>query len=373
MLLADSVRRQLVADVPCSVLLSGGLDSSAIAALAAKGTAETGHDVQTFALDLASGADGFLPDPLRATRDGPFARELARHIGSHHADVPVTAASVADAHVRARTVAARDLPGIGDMDQSLFLLFEAVRKQATVTLSGESADELFGGYTQFHNFAAAEAPTFPWMADRWGTIHGEVLSGLVNKGLMESLRLREYTADSYAAALQTVPVLEGEAAIDRRMREVTHLHLTHFLPQLLDRKDRLSMAVGLEVRLPFCDHRLVEYVFNAPWTLKTFDGREKSLLRSAVADLLPKGILSRKKSAFPCFNDGAYLSRLQEQVAGIVCQKDHAVFDIFDRVTIAEAAVSPQNRLRTRQRLIFERVLETHTWIELRRPVFCWS
>ncbi|MGW6659491.1 asparagine synthase-related protein [Rhodococcus sp. NPDC055024] len=83
------------------------------------------------------------------------------------------------------------------------------------------------------------------------------------------------------------------------MREVCYLHMTRFVRILLERKDRLSMAVGLEVRVPFCDHRLIEYVYNTPWPVNTFDSREKSLLRHATKRVLPQSVLDRLKSGYP--------------------------------------------------------------------------
>ncbi|NEE55034.1 asparagine synthase, partial [Streptomyces sp. SID8455] len=122
--------------------------------------------------------------------------------------------------------------------------------------------------------------------------------------------LRGYRAQRYHEAIAEVPRLAGESAADRRMREIGYLHLTRFLPWMLDRKDRASMAVGLEVRVPFCDHRLVEYVFNTPWAMKSFDGREKSLLRAATRDLLPPEIADRVKAPYPTSRDRRYLDGL---------------------------------------------------------------
>ena len=156
-----------------------------------------------------------------------------------------------------------------------------------MALSGESADEVFGGYAWFHDEAAVARPGFPWWLDDTGLAN--VLAG----DLRERIRPADYVGDRYAEALAEVPRLPGETGVARRMREVSYLALTRFLPVLLDRKDRMSMAVGLEVRVPFCDHRLVEYVFNTPWSLKTFDGREKSLLRHATADTLPRSVVER--------------------------------------------------------------------------------
>jgi len=162
----------------------------------------------------------------------------------------------------------------------------------------------------------------------------------------------------------SVPVLPGESAETRRMRVFRYLHLTRMVRALLDGKDRISMARGLEVRVPFCDHRLVEYVFNTPWAYLTFDGREKSLLRAAVQDLLPESVLMRKKSPFPRTQDRRYVAALQREVARL---RGWAV-DLFDRSTVDEAVSAPPDALSSRERVLLERILTLHTWVELRRP-----
>ena len=190
----------------------------------------------------------------------------------------------------------------GDMFSSLYCLFQAVRVKSTVALSDESADEVFGGYPWFHDSKAVNSGTFPWLATTGSTFKGvEVLDA----DLLQELNLSKFQADSYSQAITETPVLAGEDAAERRVREISYLHLTRFVQFLLDRKDRMSMAVGLEVRVPFCDHRLVEYVFNIPWRMKTFDGREKSILRAATRDLLPRSIVERQKNPYPATQDPA--------------------------------------------------------------------
>lgn len=185
----------------------------------------------------------------------------------------------------------------GDLWPSLYLLFQAVRERSTVALSGESADELFGGYSWFHDPEVLTAATFPWLTSTPGPSYDG--TPLFDGGLLGKLDIPGYRRSSYGDAIAEVPVLPGETGLEKRMREIGYLNLTRFLNALLDRKDRMSMAVGLEVRVPFCDHRLVEYVFNAPWAMKTFDGREKSLLRAATRDVLPESIVKRVKAPVP--------------------------------------------------------------------------
>ncbi|MEU3856675.1 asparagine synthase (glutamine-hydrolyzing) [Streptomyces sp. NPDC028722] len=366
-LLDDIVRRQLVADVPRCTLLSGGLDSSAMTAIAARQLGEQGEKVRSFAVDFVGQTDHFVADELRGTPDTPFVHDVARLAGTDHQDIVLDAQSLADPAVREQVVRARDLPaGLGDMDASLLLLFRAIREKSTVALSGESADEVFGGYLQFFDEEARRADTFPWLATM-GRHFGED-ADVLRADLTRSLDLKGYVGDGYRTAVAGVDRLEGESDFEYRMRQISHLHLTRFVRILLDRKDRMSMAVGLEVRVPFCDHRLVEYVYNAPWALKSFDGREKSLLREATADVLPRSVYERVKSPYPSTQDPRYARALQEQAKDLLTRPSHPVFDLVDRDRVRKAADhdAPVSTQAARRGL--ERTLDLAQWLDLYTP-----
>ncbi|MGW4048100.1 asparagine synthase (glutamine-hydrolyzing) [Streptomyces sp. NPDC004721] len=367
-LLDDIVRRQLVSDVPRCVLLSGGLDSSAITALATE-QMHGKETVRSFAVDFVGQSENFIPDGLRSTPDTPYVHDVVAHAGTEHQDIVLDPEGLADPSVRAAAVRSRDLPlGLGDMDQSLLLLFRAIREHSTVALSGESADEVFGGYAWFHDPAVRDAGTFPWLA-ALERQHGRGGGSLLEPELRERLDLRDYLERRYQEALVEVPRLEGENdPLERRMREVCYLHLTRFVRMLLDRKDRLSMATGLEVRVPFCDHRLVEYVFNTPWSLKTFDGREKSLLRAATEDLLPRSVVERVKSPYPSTQDPAYVVALQRQVRDLLSSDGSPALDLLDRGRLREVTAVEPGRVTTADRNGLERTLDLAVWFELERP-----
>ncbi|MGW5371792.1 asparagine synthase-related protein, partial [Streptomyces sp. NPDC004011] len=256
--------------------------------------------------------------------------------------------------------------GFGDMDTSLLLLFRAVRQKSTVALSGESADEVFGGYLQFFDEEARRADTFPWLATM-GRHFGEDAE-VLRADLTKSLDLEGYVADGYRTAVAAVDRSDGESDFEYRMRQISHMHLTRFVRVLLDRKDRMSMAVGLEVRVPFCDHRLVEYVYNAPWALKSFDGREKSLLREATADVLPRSVYDRVKSPYPSTQDPRYARALQEQAKELLARPAHPVFDLVDpdRVRRAAEREAPVSTQAARRGL--ERTLDLAGWLDLYSP-----
>ncbi|MDX2592458.1 MULTISPECIES: asparagine synthase (glutamine-hydrolyzing) [Streptomyces] len=366
-LLDDIVRRQLVADVPRCTLLSGGLDSSAMTALAARQLAERGEKVRSFAVDFVGQTDNFVADELRGTPDTPFVHDVAELARTDHQDIVLDAQALADPAVRERVIRARDLPaGFGDMDTSLLLLFRAIRDQSTVALSGESADEVFGGYLQFFDEEARRADTFPWLV-RFGRHFGDD-TDVLRPDLAKSLDLEGYVADGYRTAVAGIQRLEGESDFEYRMRQICHLHLTRFVRVLLDRKDRMSMAVGLEVRVPFCDHRLVEYVYNTPWSLKSFDGREKSLLREATADVLPRSVYERVKSPYPSTQDPRYARALQDQARELLARPSHRVFDLVDRERVRAAAEREAPVSTQVGRRALERTLDLAQWLDLYAP-----
>lgn len=366
-LLDDIVSKQLVADVPRCTLLSGGLDSSVITALAADQLAAQGEKVRSFAVDFVGRGEDFVADDLRATTDGPYARELADHVGTLHQPIVLDHASIADPDVRRKVITARDSPlSLGDMDNSLYLLFQSIRQHSTVALSGESADEVFGGYRWFFQQEAQEAATFPWMAVFVSGARAQV-SDRFNADITAALDVHGYIAERYTQALAEVERVEGESAHEARMREMCYLHLTRFVRMLLERKDRISMAVGLEVRVPFCDHRLVEYVYNTPWSLKTFDGREKSLLRAAAAELLPESVRNRVKAPYPATLDPQYTNALLGQARDLLGTND-PVFDLVDRSFIEDVLKQDPSTMPIDVRNGVERVLDLSTWLDIYRP-----
>jgi asparagine synthase (glutamine-hydrolysing) len=367
-LLDDIVTRQLVADVPRCVLLSGGLDSSTITALAAEKLIAVGEQVRTFAVDFVGQAEHFKPDQLRPTPDTPYVHDVAEHVGSDHTDIVLDYETLADPQVRLAALTARDIPfGLGDMDTSLYLLCKAIRERSTVALSGESADEIFGGYRQFHDPVAQRARTFPWLVPS-AQIRGTVES-VLREEVRSALDLDAYRSERYESAIAEIDHLDFESDLEYRMRISSYLHLTRFVRILLDRKDRMSMAVGLEVRVPFCDHRLVEYVYNTPWSLKTYDGREKSLLRGAAHDLLPDSVAQRVKSPYPSTQDAHYVTAIQAQAEDLTTHPDHDVFSLIDRKWLIDAAQQDPATITATPRHGLELALDLAAWVDRYRPL----
>lgn len=365
-LLTDIVEEQLVADVTVGTLLSGGLDSSAITALAARALTRQGRTqpIQAFSVDFTGHDQRFQANVQWEDPDTPFAIEVAKRVGAEHVVVELDSEDVLHTGVRDAVLHAQDLPvSTGDMEYSLFLLCRALKERMTVALSGEAADELFGGYTWFHDEEAVQGETFPWhhpFAKAGG------IGALREVGLWDELGLEEYVKRRYAEALEEVPRLPGESGTEARMRELTYLNVTRWENFLLDRKDRISMAVGLEVRVPFTDHRLVEYVYNTPWSMKNFDGREKSLLRAAMRGALPDSVLDRKKNPYPSTQDEKYEAALRDRVEELLTDgapvlqlvSEADIRKLLDRPTGSYAVGGPWSA-----RAVLERLVEFNTWV----------
>ncbi|MFF4739668.1 asparagine synthase (glutamine-hydrolyzing) [Streptomyces sp. NPDC001262] len=362
-LLDDIVPRQMVADVPLVSLLSGGLDSSTVTALAARARAADGGQLSTFSVDFTGHTENFQADPIRPTPDGPYALEVARHVGSDHHAIVLDRGRLLDPAVRRTVLGAWDLPfNFADLDVSLYLLFAAVREHATVALSGEGADEVFGGYLWFSDPGARSADTFPWL--KLGAHRGLDPRNLFHPWFVDGIDLEEYQADLYRTALAEVPQLEGENAEERRTRELGYVTLTRWLPILLDKKDRMGMASSLEGRVPFCDHRLVEYVFNVPWEMKTFSGEEKALLRAAAADLLPESVLRRKKAAYPSIQDPAYDRALITGLATATGEGEAPLSPFLDGDAVRRlTAKTATGSLSEFERILVESTVRLDDWL----------
>ncbi|RCV51915.1 asparagine synthase (glutamine-hydrolyzing) [Marinitenerispora sediminis] len=368
-LFEDIVARQLVADVPLCTLLSGGLDSSSLTAVAAAQLRRRGERVRSFSVDFHGYTENFVTDGIRTSPDAPYVRDLAEHCGTDHRDIVLDAEALADPALRTAVVAGYDVPpGVGDMNASLYLLSKEIRRHSTVALSGECADEVFGGYRSHHDTEAQQADVFPWLWQAPEDRTADPFERIFTPEADAVLDLAGYARDQYRTAVAGIERLTGESDGEYTMRRVSYLHLTRFMQILLDRKDRMSMAVGLEVRVPYCDHRLVEYVYNVPWAMKTFDGREKSLLRAAAADVLPESIVRRVKSPYPSTQDPGYAVALRRQARGLLSDRTHPVFDLIDAEWLGRAVAETGPAITQGARSGLERALDLAAWFDLHRP-----
>lgn len=340
-LMIDTVTRQLVSDVPVATFLSGGLDSSVVSAIAARVFEETGKPpLHTYSIEFANMEKHFQANDFQKSLDAPWARRVSEFLGTVHHAIVFDTPDLRDGLMQ--PLFTRDLPGMADIDTSLFLFCRRVKQDVTVALSGESADEVFGGYPWFHRKESLEAETFPWslrLAERMRIMSPELLA---------LTQPEAYVKRRYQEALAEVPVLPGEAPTEARIREISFLSITRFLPTLLDRKDRMSMGSGLEVRVPFCDHRLVQYVFNIPWSIKTADNATKGILRRAMRGYLPEDALYRKKSPYPSTPSPDYLATVRGLAMAMLDDPSSPILPLVNAEALRELAVQSQQKLEHR-------------------------
>lgn len=321
-MLEDTVQRQLIADKPVVCMLSGGLDSSGLTALSGEVYRQKQERLQTYSLTFTNEEQEFETDFLRRDRDEPWAQRVAEHIGTEHHSIELGTDALIE-HLL-MPMRARDLPGSGEIETSLYLLFKEMKQDATVALSGESADEVFSGYPWFHQEEFLEAKQFPWR------LHHSYIATILSKELKEHIHLEEYQKQKFQEAVREVPFLSEEMDIQKQQRQMSYLFITRFLPFMLERKDRTSMMNGFEVRVPFCDYRLVEYVWNVPFDMKSMDRIEKGILRRAFQHVLPEDVRYRKKSAYPSTKDSLYIQKVSEWMLHIIEDSTSPILPLID-------------------------------------------
>ena len=315
-LVLDAVRRQMVSDVPIGTFLSGGLDSSIITAICA-GYQEK---LPTFSVDYEGNDRNFRPTKFQPNSDGSFIRLMQKEFSTDHHWTVLTPEDLVDALEDATY--ARDLPGMGDVDFSLLAFCRDVSRHVKVALSGECADEIFGGYPWYRDPEIRDADGFPWSQNI------EARAAMLNPAIK---RGSEYVRERYLQTCRESDILPGTDATERRMKEMVNLNFRWFMQTLLDRKDRMSMFSSLEVRVPFCDWRIAEYLYAVPWAYKDHQGREKGLLRYAMAGLLPPEILLRKKSPYPKTWDPRYTELVTARLRRLLEEKDAPIFHLVRR------------------------------------------
>lgn len=325
-LLGDAIERQLVADVPVCTFLSGGLDSCAISAFAADYFKKQGQILHTYEIDYEDNDKYFKSNDFEPDSDKHWSQVMSKFINSNHHVIVNNNLDLADALYE--SVKAGDLPGMADIDSSLFLFCKEIRKNAVVALSGECADEIFGGYPWFTRQEDINADTFPWSKsiNERKTILSKNLKNLDLEGCLR---------EQYEKSIKEVPVMEGESPHEKRMRELFYLNIKWFMVTLLNRKDRMSMGNSLEVRVPFADYRLVEYAFNIPSEIKFCNNREKGILREALRGILPESIINRKKSPYPKTHNPEYTRIVRQRMKNILEDKKSPVLEFLDREAMA--------------------------------------
>ena len=322
-LVYDAIRRQLVSDVPIASFLSGGLDSSIITAVGAMEMKTKGKTFSTYSFDYEDNGKYFKASHFQPDSDSQWIPRMTDEFKTDHTYLTCPTAALTD--LLEEALLAKDLPGMADCDSSLLYFCREVKKRHTVVLSGECSDEIFGGYPWFREKKAFETAAFPWSYDM--TLRNNILKEAVRK----TLDLDGYSRARYEEALSETPYLDGENGEERRRREISYLNINQFMTNLLDRKDRMSMASGLEVRVPFCDHRLVEYVWNIPWEMKNKDNVSKNILREAAKGILPDDVRLRKKSPYPKTHNPHYEEAVKNMLRKVIEDENAPVLALCDK------------------------------------------
>ncbi len=295
-LVTDAIRRQMVSDEPVGTFLSGGLDSSIITAICALEEAKQGRTLKTFSVDYRNNERFFQSNKFQPSADSCYIEIMRKAFGTDQYLTVLTPEDLCQA-LEDATIA-RDLPGMADVDFSLLAFCGQIRQHTKVALSGECADEIFGGYPWYRDPEVRSRTGFPWAQNT--AQRASVLLG------WDTNRSEEFVMDAYRQTCRESDILPGNSPLETRMKEMVNLNFRWFMQTLLDRKDRMSMYHGLEVRVPFCDWRIAEYLYGVPWEFKEHQGKEKGLLRAAMTGLLPEEILWRKKSPYPKTFDPHY-------------------------------------------------------------------
>ena len=323
-LLEDSITSQLVSDVPLCVFLSGGLDSSIIAKYASDYCKKQNLEpLSTFSIDYVDNDKNFVKSDFQPNSDNYYINLMTKNLYCKHTPIVIDTPELADYLEDA--MIARDMPGMSDIDSSLLLFCKHVKEKARVSLTGECADEIFGGYPWFFREDALKSYTFPW------SIAIEERKTLLNPKIADKIDLKEYIDFRYNESLNEVELLETDTEETKEKRKISYLTLNWFMQTLLDRSDRAAMYNGFEIRVPFCDYRLAQYVYNIPWEMKALKGREKGLLRHIAKKILPEEIVERKKSPYPKTHNPTYLARVKQMLSKIMEDKNAPINNLLNR------------------------------------------
>ncbi len=325
-LVTDAITRQMVSDVPIGTFLSGGLDSSLICAVANRQMRERGERLKTFSVDYENNDQFFVAGKFQPNSDNSFIEIMKDFLDCDHHWTVLSPQELSDCLQEA--TCARDLPGMADVDFSLLAFCKRIRNHVKVALSGECADEIFGGYPWYRDPEIRSREGFPWAQNT--ARRASFLSAPMRCKIDPEAFVRE----CYQKTIRECDILPGVSGTERRMKEMVNLNQRWFMQTLLDRKDRMSMFSSLEVRVPFCDYRIAEYLYGVPWEYKDYQGREKGLLRYACRDLLPDVILQRKKSPYPKTFHPQYTALMAGRLRELLCQKDAPIFEIVDPLAL---------------------------------------
>lgn len=334
-LLKDAVKCQMQADTPVSTFLSGGIDSSLVTAICARELKKQGQQLDTFSFDFEGNQKYFKANAFQPSQDRPWVEKMVQYAGTKHRYLECDNEALVTYLYKA--VDAADLPCMADVEGSMLYFCEQTVKERKVVLTGEGADEIFGGYPWFYKEESFAMRAFPWSFDM------KTRQTLLSDTWIERLPMEEYAREAYEKTIDDTPVLEGETGREKRRREIAYLNLKWFMATLLDRMDRTSRYCGLDARVPFADERIVQYLWNVPWDMKYKNHTVKGLLRFAGEGMLPKDVLWRKKSPYPKTYNPFYEKMLGEELKGVLARQDAPVKQFLNEKKVKRFLSSPSD------------------------------
>ncbi len=318
-LITDAIEGQLISDVPVCSFLSGGLDSCIVTAVASNYLNKYNKTFNTFSFDFEGNDKYFESNSFQPEQDRKYVDKMIELYPVNHTYLSCSDDDLIESLYK--SVDAKDLPGMADIDGSMLYFCSKVSKYNKVTLTGECADEIFGGYPWFHKEEFINADTFPWSID----------ISLREKIFTNKLNLKEYIHSQYKKSIAEVQHLDGDSKYIKRQREISYLNIKWFMTTLLERMDRASMANKLEARVPYADIRIVEYMWNVPWEYKNHNNVTKGLLRDAAKNLLSEELLYRKKSPYPKTYSPIYEEKLSKILMKILSDNNSPVLEFINK------------------------------------------
>ena len=318
-LVIDSIQKQLLSDVPISTMLSGGLDSSIITAVSSQFI----NHLSTYSISYEGQKDHFKAYDYQTTMDDDYIKEMIDRYHTDHHNIILTQQQLIDS--LETSLIARDMPGMADIDSSFYLFSNEISNNHKVCLSGECADEIFGGYPWFHKEELMNTDDFPWSLDF------PARTAFLCDNIVEKLDLKNYSKELFKNTMAAAPVSNYSEA-DNSLQRLTYLNIKWFMATLLSRMDRTSMFWGLEARVPFADYKILEYTYNLPRKYKFHSNKPKELLIESTRrrNLLPESILNRKKNPYPKTYDKKYESLLISQLNEILSDRNSPLYDFID-------------------------------------------
>ena len=332
-LVTDAIKRQLVSDVPICTFLSGGLDSSIISKVAYDYMTDRGEILNTYSVDYKDNDKYFKSSLFQPNKDSDYINLISDYIDSDHHNIILNNTDVADSLIE--STFARGVPGFTDIDSSLLLFCREIVKKHKVALSGECADEIFGGYPWYHREEILFEETFPWSRTT------DVRHSILKNGFLK--HSDEYVKNAYDETIASTDFLDTDSRLEKRMRQMFMLNMNWFMQTLLARKDAMSMQASLEVRVPFCDYRIVEYAYNMPWSIKSYNGREKGILRKAFENELPDIITWRKKSPYPKTFNPEYVQAVSKMALCVLEDKSCVLNEMINKSSIMSLIENPDS------------------------------